>query len=314
MKYSFDKFLIIGFDDLSIHIRSDDGQSSHTISAFNISVAFCSNNILKIKESGSDTVIEIPFASNQEAKDSLKKFWEQVEIVREKTPFIYEKSIKNIINGISLQGNTGPQGFGPTGLQGFQGSQGSTGFGFQGFQGRQGFQGSGSTGLQGFQGNIGSTGLQGNFGPQGFQGNSGPTGLQGSTGLQGFRGFQGNSGTSTLVPGPTGLQGFQGPGSIGIILEAIMTDYTTLVVIQNSTGSRFSLIQSNDKTLLHSIDYPVFSVGNFSVILSQPFELYGEKISYNIYDLYNIEILPYNKNGRIDPIVIKQCLILIKFY
>ncbi len=62
MKYSFDKFLIIGFDDLSIHIRSDDGQSSHTISAFNISVAFCSNNILKIKESGSDTVIEIPFA------------------------------------------------------------------------------------------------------------------------------------------------------------------------------------------------------------------------------------------------------------
>ncbi len=196
MKYSFDKFLIIGFDDLSIHIRSDDGQSSHTISAFNISVAFCSNNILKIKESGSDTVIEIPFASNQEAKDSLKKFWEQVEIVREKTPFIYEKSIKNIINGISLQGNTGPQGFGPTGLQGFQGSQGSTGFGFQGFQGRQGFQGSGSTGLQGFQGNIGSTGLQGNFGPQGFQGNSGPTGLQGSTGLQGFQGF-----------GSTGLQG-----------------------------------------------------------------------------------------------------------
>ncbi len=100
-----------------------------------------------------------------------------------------------------------------------------------------------------------------------------------------------------------------------------MTDYTTLVVIQNSTGSRFSLIQNNHKTLLHSIDYPVFS-GNFSVILSQPFGVYGEQISYNriydvvlhAYDLYNIEILPYDKSGVIDPFVISQCLILIKFY
>ena len=64
MRYSVDKFLIIGSDDNSINIRSNDGNSQYNISAFNISRAFVSGNLLKIKEKATDLTISLDFSSN----------------------------------------------------------------------------------------------------------------------------------------------------------------------------------------------------------------------------------------------------------
>ncbi len=225
--FSFEKFLIVGSDDKSVYIRSDDGKQTYTISAFNVTRSFVSNNILKIKEKGTDFVLDLPFSSNLEARRSLKKFWDQIEIIREKVPHIYDKAVKNVIeNGImglqGFQGIIGFQGFqglGTTGVQGqgLQGLYGSTGN--QGLQGMgiQGFQG---LGMDGVQGTIGQTGIQGN---QGFQGLYGSTGNQGNQGLQGVgiqgmigqTGIQGNQGFQGLY-GSTGNQGNQGLQGVGI--------------------------------------------------------------------------------------------------
>ena len=115
MRYSVDKFLIIGSDDNSINIRSNDGNSQYNISAFNISRAFVSGNLLKIKEKATDLTISLDFSSNLEAKRALERFWDQVRYIRERIPNIYDQGIRNVIENLDTSG------FGGTGFQGFQG-------------------------------------------------------------------------------------------------------------------------------------------------------------------------------------------------
>jgi hypothetical protein len=163
--FSLNKFLVVGSDDRNIYIKSDDGNKTHIISTFNETLAFVSNNLLKIKKKGTDDIIIVPFSSNSEALLALKKFQDQLDILRRRRPFILDKDVKNYIDGF-----TGITAIG----SGFQGTQGVTGP---------------AGGPQGADGPIGPTGPFG--GPQGIVGPIGPTGPAG--GPQGFQGIQGGT-------------------------------------------------------------------------------------------------------------------------
>lgn len=84
-------------------------------------------------------------------------------------------SFVNVAGSTGVQGVTGLQGEGVTGLSGSTGSQGLTGVQGQGVTGLVG-----STGSQGLTGSVGVTGLRGLTGAQGLTGLVGVTGLSGS--------------------------------------------------------------------------------------------------------------------------------------
>ena len=177
--------------------------------------------------------------------------------------FINDGNTEQWIGAVSGQkGETGPQGSGTTGAQGFTGQQGNTGP-----------QGTGPQGIEGPTGVQGVTGQQGNTGPQGTgpQGIAGPTGIQGFTGVQGPTGNQGNTGPQGL----TGLQGITGPA--GSILSTTFSQQQLTVthsfgyypIVQAFDGNGIVLSQ-NDYVITHlslnafTATFSNFGIGGFT--------------------------------------------------
>jgi hypothetical protein len=96
--FSLDKFLIVSADQKNIYVRSDDGKQTYTILVFSINLAFVNNNLLKIKQVGTDQIITIPFRNIVEANQALKKLQDQIDVLRDNTPFILEKGMQNYVD------------------------------------------------------------------------------------------------------------------------------------------------------------------------------------------------------------------------
>lgn len=96
--FSLDKFLILSADQKNIYVRSDDGKQTYTILVFSINLAFVNNNLLKIKQVGTDQIITIPFRNIVEANQALKKLQDQIDVLRDNTPFILERGMQNYVD------------------------------------------------------------------------------------------------------------------------------------------------------------------------------------------------------------------------
>jgi hypothetical protein len=96
--FSLNNFLIVSADQKNIYVRSDDGKQTYTILVFNINLSFVNGNLLKIKQVGTDQIITIPFRNIVEANQALKKLQEQIDILRDNTPFILEKGMQNYVD------------------------------------------------------------------------------------------------------------------------------------------------------------------------------------------------------------------------
>jgi len=98
MGFSLGEFLIISTNDKKIHLRNNDNSKSYTISIFKISSSFVDNNLLKIKEKGSNNIVVCDFSTSQEARKALLALQTQIDVVRNEVPFIINKGVKNYIN------------------------------------------------------------------------------------------------------------------------------------------------------------------------------------------------------------------------
>jgi hypothetical protein len=96
--FSLNNFLIVSADQKNIYVRSDDGKQTYTILVFNINLSFVNGNLLKIKQVGTDQIITIPFRNIVEANQALKKLQDQIDILRDNTPFILEKGMQNYVD------------------------------------------------------------------------------------------------------------------------------------------------------------------------------------------------------------------------
>ena len=128
MSYSYDKFLRpITSSDKSIKILDNTNDIKYTIDPFVIINVAVTNNILRISLK-SLKVILLDFSTSNEAKISLIRIQEQIDILTNKVPILIDKDIQNYIQsqieqvGIII-GPTGPTG--STGPQGLTGSTGS---------------------------------------------------------------------------------------------------------------------------------------------------------------------------------------------
>lgn len=92
--FSVNKFLKINENSRNLYLISDDSKQSFTVSAFKITSTFVSANLIKIRL-GSDDVITLQFSTNAEAKQALQKLLTEIDLLRQKVPFIIPRDIKN---------------------------------------------------------------------------------------------------------------------------------------------------------------------------------------------------------------------------
>jgi hypothetical protein len=113
MAFSLGKFLVINTGDKKLHLRNDNNSKSYTVSVFNVSTSYADNNLLKIKERGSNTTIACDFSTSNEARQALGLFQLQVDVIRSLKPHILDKGMKNYVDSEILDispGPVGPQG------------------------------------------------------------------------------------------------------------------------------------------------------------------------------------------------------------
>ena len=108
--FSLGKFLIINSGDKKLHLRNDDNTKSYTISVFNVSTSYADNNLLKVKERGSNNTITCDFSTSNEARQALALFQLQVDLIRTLTPHIIDKGVKNYVDNEISKISPGPVG------------------------------------------------------------------------------------------------------------------------------------------------------------------------------------------------------------
>jgi hypothetical protein len=122
MSYSYDRFLRpITSTDRNIQVLDNTGIIKYTINPFSVVDSMVSNNLLKIN-SKSGKVITINFSTSNEAKLALPRLQSQIDILKQKTPLVIDKEIKNYIDSISGSGSNGTSG-----TSGISGSSGISG-------------------------------------------------------------------------------------------------------------------------------------------------------------------------------------------
>jgi hypothetical protein len=172
MAFSYETFLKpLSPGDRVLQIFNSEDVLLYSINPFSITNTQVHNNLIRINLK-SARVITLDFQDSTIAKSALPLLQSQIEVLKNKKPFLIDKQVENYVED-KIQGLT------------------------------SGGTGSGDQGPQGFTGPIGDQGPQGNTGAQG---NAGP---QGNTGAQGFVGPTGALGESAVEVGPTdGVVGF----------------------------------------------------------------------------------------------------------
>ena len=129
MSFSYNKFLMpLTTTDTNVKILDDSGVIKFSINPFSVVNVMVSNNLLKVSSKGGK-VITISFSTTNEAKLALEKIQVQLDNLKEKTPNLIDKQIKNYVDNVTgASGTSGTSGSaGTSGISGTSGSAGTSG-------------------------------------------------------------------------------------------------------------------------------------------------------------------------------------------
>jgi hypothetical protein len=102
--YSLGTFLKpLSNTDVNIQIMDINSKIMWTINPFTIKNTFVSNNLLRITQNSESIVLD--FSTTNEAKQALVKLQSALDILRNKTPLVIDKAIKNWVNNNSIASN-----------------------------------------------------------------------------------------------------------------------------------------------------------------------------------------------------------------
>ena len=233
MAYSLGTFLnSLTITDRVIQVRDTTSVVKWTINPFTVKNVIASNNLIRISLN-SDRIITLDFSTSNEAIQAIVKLQDQLDVLRNKTPYNIDKIVEQYIDSFTFTISD----FTITGdlLPSIDGtySLGSPDYQWEslyvtgnsiyidgvtmssdGTSISLGSLNLGTTAspyvlssvdgvlyLNGTQSALGVTGPQGPQGDQGFQGATGPQGDQGSTGSQGDQGPGSGSATYSSING-----------------------------------------------------------------------------------------------------------------
>jgi hypothetical protein len=98
MAYKLSNFLVtVSSSDKNLHIRNSLGVVKWMISAYDINSMLVVNNIVKIKLTSSNNIIDLDFDNKSFAKTALSSIQEQCDILRAVAPKIIDSKISNYI-------------------------------------------------------------------------------------------------------------------------------------------------------------------------------------------------------------------------